>query len=133
MKISSIDRDKLAKTGEEYLSLLAAESDFLVRNEDDIRQLRDSGANALAQLPQRDFDAFLGSLKFKKNGVAHGSYRPLMFTLTISEIFEIFAYFGMAPEYALRTLEYECAGGACSFSFWNFCASNCAPVIEPSE
>ena len=58
--------------------------------------------------------------------MAGGCYKPLMYTLTLSEIFDVFAHFGMSME--LFTQEdsescLECKSPGCSFSFWDFCAS----------
>jgi hypothetical protein len=137
MRISPINESKLATSGQEYLYLLASDADWIVRTADDIRQLREANAGPLGKLTQYEFDEFVSSLLFGGGGVASGSYKPLMASLTITEIFEIFARFGMSRDYALRTLEYECvlqpgAGHAdCEFSFWSFCASNCDIVIFP--
>jgi hypothetical protein len=131
MKIAPIDQTKLAKTGDEYLALLASNADWIVRTADDVRLLRWTGKGALAKVPSDDFHAFLGSLEFKRGGVAHGSYRPLMASLTITEIFEVLSYFGMGRGYAIRILEYSCTGGDCSFDFWGFCSSAC--TLAPSR
>jgi hypothetical protein len=51
----------------------------------------------------------------------------LMAVLTLTDIFEVFEHFGMSRELFLgeRTLEYECTGGGCKFSFWSLCTSLC--------
>jgi len=137
MRIATPEESKLAKTGQEYLALITSDADWIVRTADDLRQLRDSKVGALGKLTQYEFDTFVSSLLFGGGGVASGSYKPLMSSLTITEIFEVFEYFGMSREYGLRILEAKCvlpegAGHAdCEFEFWSFCASNCDIVIFP--
>lgn len=126
MKIAAIERSSLAKTGPEYLDLIASDADWIARTVDDVRQLRVAGEGAFAKLPEDDFNAFLASLEFKGGGVAHGYYKPLMSSLTLEEIFEVFARFGISPEYTLRIHENKCSGGSCVYEFWSFCASNCS-------
>ena len=128
MKIEPIDRSRLAKTGQEYLYLLDSDADWIARTADDVKQLRTAGEGAFAKLPERDFNAFLSSLEFKGGGVAHGYYRPLMFSLTLSEIFEVFERSGMSQGYARETQEAKCDGGQCTFDFWSFCSSSCGHV-----
>jgi hypothetical protein len=131
VKISPIDQSKLAKTGQEYLYLLASDADWIAPTADDVKQLRAAGNNAFAKLPERDFDAFHASLEFKRGGIAHGYYRPLMFSLTLTEVFEVFAYFGMSINYANETQEAKCIAGQCKFEFWSFCTSSCVQAKEP--
>ena len=69
MKIAAIEQSKLAKTGQEYLDLLASDTDWIARTVDDVRQLRVAGDGAFAKLPEDDFYAFLASLEFKGGGV----------------------------------------------------------------
>jgi hypothetical protein len=128
MKIASIDKSRLAKTDQELRDLAASEADWFVRTADDVRQLRDARDNVFAKLPETDFLAFLASLRFKNDGVAGGCYKPLMSTLTLPDIFEVFAHFGMSMELFTRDdtnscLECKCPD--CSFSFWDFCSSLC--------
>jgi hypothetical protein len=127
MNLESIKQRKdfrLARNGEDYLALLDSNADWIVRSKDDLLLLRRSEEGPLYKLSDKDFTAFVESLEFKRGGVAHGNYKPLM-ALTLTEIFQVFEYFGMDKEYVLRTHEYECAGGGCSFSFWSFCSSAC--------
>jgi hypothetical protein len=124
MKVNAIDKSKLAKTGQEYRDLLASDADWIVRSADDLLQFRGAGGNAHARVAERDFQAFVDGLEFKDGGVVTGSYRPLMASLTISEIFEVFESFGMDRQLANDTLEAKC-GPPCEFDFWSFCASNC--------
>ena len=129
MKILAIDQSNLAKSGEEYLALLASEADWIARTADDVRQLRQGDKGPLAKLSEDDFTAFLASLEFKRGGVAHGYYKPLMAALTITEIFQVFDRFGMNRDYTLSTLEAKCEGAECVFDFWSFCTRNCIPTI----
>lgn len=140
MKITDVDESKLARTGDEYRTLVASDADWLVRRVDDLVALRAAGWEPLAKLAQPDFDAFAASLVYGGRGIAGGSYQPLMSALTITEIFAIFARFGWSSAYALRILEAKCEqtpdmGHAdCTFSFWSFCASTCGDevVVFPS-
>lgn len=127
MKISEIDKSQLAKTGEEFRKLAATSPDWVVRSVDDLRQLRDSEQKTvLSRVPRTDFEAFVGSLKFGSGDVlASACYKPLMSTLSLGEIFEVFEHFGMHREYTLRTLEEICTGGGCKFDFWSLCTSTC--------
>jgi hypothetical protein len=133
MNISTIDKSKLARTDQELVELAASDADWLARTSDDVRQLRGHVGNVFARLPEPDFRAFLSSLKFKNGGVAGGCYKPLMNTLTLSEIFEVFGHFGMSMQ--LFTDEatdscMECACPDCHFSFWDFCSSLCAATVK---
>lgn len=123
MNIGQINPANLAKTHEEYASLLASDADWMVRSVEDVKQLRRAGQGAFAIVPERDFDAFISGLAFNQGGgLAGAHYRPLMHSLTLSEIFEVFAHFGISQELLGRTLEYRPAGGGdCEFSFWDIC------------
>lgn len=126
MKVGPIDKSRLAKTDQELRRLAASDADWFVRTADDLRQVREAGDNALAKLPENEFLAFVASLRFGNGGVAGGSYKPLMYTLTLTEIFEVFAHFGMSMELFIRDEEescLECKSPGCSFSFWDFCSS----------
>lgn len=128
MNLQAIDQRKkfrLARNGEEYLALLTSDADWIVRSADDMRQARLSSMNPLAKLSESDFAAFVDSLEFKNGGVAHGYYKPLMATLSLSEVFEVFEQFGMDRQYTLQIHEYACASSSCTFSFWSFCSSAC--------
>ena len=133
METGSMDKSRLAKTDQELRDLVASEADWFVRTADDVRQLRAAGDNVLAKLPETEFLAFLASLRFANGGVAGGCYRPLMSTLTLSEIFQVFAHFGMSIELFTRDENdscLECKCPNCSFSFWDFCSSLCVDKSE---
>ena len=135
MKIAPIDKSRLARTDQELRDLAASKADWFARTADDLRYLRDSRNNVFAKLPETDFRAFLASLRFNNGGVAGGCYKPLMSTLTLTEIFEVFAHLGMSMELFTRddtTSCIECKCPGCTFSFWDFCSSLCGPVVvEP--
>ena len=133
MTNAPIDKSKLAKNDQEHLDLLSSDADWIIRTPDDLRQLRATNEGPLAKLPEEEFQAFVDGLEFKADGVGGGSYRELMSSLTMSEIFEIFERFGMDREYALYNHEYTCVNGSLEFSFWRFCSSTChAVVVEPA-
>jgi hypothetical protein len=128
VKIAKIEESKLARTGQQYLDLIASDADWIVRSPDDLRQLRRSDEDPLAKLTDYDFETFESSLLFGGGGVAHGNYKPLMSALTLTDIFQVFARFGMSRDYVAEVQEAKCVGGVCEFSFWNFCAANCSQV-----
>lgn len=128
MTIAPIDKTRVASTGEEYLALIASDATWLARSADDVRRLRATGP--LAKLSDYDFATFVSSLRFKDGGVMTGTYKPLMSSLAITEIFDVFERFGIAREYLPRLLEFECVGGSCTFHFWYFCASNCGTHVD---
>jgi hypothetical protein len=133
MKIGSIDKSQLARTDQELLDLVASDADWFVRTADDVRELRAAGDNPFARLPENEFLAFLATLRFKNGGVSGGSYKPLMYTLTLSDIFEVFAHLGMSMELFTREENdscLECICPNCDFSFWDFCSSLCAATTE---
>ena len=126
MNISTIDKSKLAKTDQDLRQLVASDADWFARTSEDVRQLRGEAGTVFAKLPEPDFEAFLSTLKFNNGAVAGGCYKPLMNTLTLSDIFEVFAHFGMSMQ--LFTDEatdscLECKSPNCDFSFWDFCSS----------
>lgn len=133
MKTNAIDADALAETGAEFRALIASDADWIVRSQEDLHEFRDAGNNAHARVSDRDFHAFADSLEFKDGGVVTGSYRPLMASLTISEIFEVLESFGMSRRLSLETLENKCENGAWVFDFWSFCSSNCGSHIEGED
>jgi len=139
MKIAALEEAKFAKTGQEYLDLIVSDAEWIARTADDLRQLRDAKVGAFGKLTQYEFDTFASSLRFRGGGVVSGSYKPLMSSLTLTEIFEIFGRFGMSREYVVRILEAKClegeghGPGKCEFEFWSFCASNCGIVVLPPE
>ena len=133
MNIQTIDKSKLATTDQELLDLVASDADWFVRTDEDVRQLRAAGDNPFAKLPENEFLAFLATLRFENGGVSGGSYKPLMYTLMLSEIFEVFAHFGMSMELFTRednTSCLECICPNCDFSFWDFCSSLCSATTE---
>ncbi len=130
MKIGSIDKSALATTHQEYIALVESDADWIARSADDVRELREAGYGPLTKLPEADFRAFVTSLKFAGGGVVTGSYRPLMATLTLTDIFEVFERFGMSQELFLRDHEYACTGTGCEFSFWDFCSSLCGHATK---
>lgn len=134
MKMEPIDQARLAKTGDEYLALLLSDADWIARTPDDLRALRATGQGPLAKLPENDFREFLEGLQFKAGGVGGGYYKPLMSSLALTEIYEVFERFGMSRGYALETHDSRCVGGTtCEFSFFSFCPSSvCTHVVEQS-
>jgi hypothetical protein len=134
MDVEKFERTKLARTAGEYLNLVSSDADWIARTEEDVRTLRGS-LEPLRRLPDADFEEFLAGLGYAAGGVACGSYKILMSTCTISEIFDIFERFGMDRSYALHTLEAACVqtpdmGHAeCQFSFWSFCSSLCGKEV----
>jgi hypothetical protein len=125
VRIEAIDRAKLAKTDQEYLELILSDADWIVRTPDDLRALRDTGQDPLSKLPDNDFREFVDGLTFKAGGVGGGSYKPLMYSLALTEIYEVFERFGMSRQYALETHDSECIGGVrCEFSFFSFCPTS---------
>jgi len=136
MNIAPMDKSRLAETDQELRDLAATEADWFARTADDVKQLREAGDNPFAKLPESDFNAFLASLRFASGGVSGGSYKPLMNTLTLPDIIDVFAHFGMSMELFTRDankscLECKCPG--CSFSFWDFCSSLCPAEKLPSQ
>jgi hypothetical protein len=125
MRANAIDKSKLAKTDQEFRDLVASDADWIVRSADDLLQFRTAGNNAHAKVAERDYQAFADSLEFRDGGVVTGSYKPLMASLTISEIFDVFESFGMDRGLALETQEAKCVNGSCEFDFWSFCSSLC--------
>jgi hypothetical protein len=126
MRANAIDKSKLAKTGQEFRDLAASDADWIVRSAEDLMQFRAAGDNAHSRVAERDYQAFVDGLEFRNGGVVTGSYRPLMASLTISEIFDVFESFGMDRGLALETQEAKCVGSTCEFSFWSFCSSLCS-------
>src|ERR1700712_903234 len=98
MKIEKVIQTRLARTDKQLQQLVGGNADWFVRSVEDVWQLREARGTAFARLPEPDFLAFVASLQFKNGGVAGGCYKPLMNTLRLPEIFEIFAHFGMSME-----------------------------------
>lgn len=136
MNITTIDKSKLARTDKDLLDLAASDADWFARTSDDVRQLRKEPGTVFAKLPEPDFRAFLSTLKFNGGGVAGGCYKPLMNTLTLTEIFEVFNHFGMGMELFVDDSTdscLECACPDCHFSFWDFCTSLCPATTKSEE
>jgi len=132
MQITQIDKSRLAKTAQELRSLASSDADWFARTPDDVRQLRQAGNNPFARLPETDFSAFLSTLTFENGGLAGGCYKPLMNTLMLTEIFEVFAHFGLSMELFTRDDSggcLECKPSDCSFSFWDICTG--LATVEP--
>ncbi|GAA3467115.1 hypothetical protein [Nonomuraea roseola] len=124
MRIAPIDKSKLAKSDQEYKELAASDADWIIRSVEDLNYLRENDKDGVfAKLPEPDFKAFANSLIFKQGANAGGTYKFLMPSLTLTEIFEVFEHFGMAREYFSETLEEKCTAAGCKFSFWDYCSS----------
>lgn len=131
MNIANINKSKLANDEDEFKSLVASDADWILRSPEDVMLLRKHEGSPLSKLPQTDFDEFLASLTFSQGGVSGGSYRPLMASLTINEIFDVFASFGMGMEFALRNQEEKCENGRCVWSWGSFCSHiTCIPQVK---
>ena len=130
MNIESIDKTKLATSGEEYRALVGSDADWIARSADDVWQVREAGHGPFVKMPEADLRAFMASLQFESGGLSTGSYRPLMASLTLTDIFEVFERFGMSRGYFLETHEAKCEGSTCSFDFWSFCSSVCGSSVK---
>lgn len=129
MKIGKLDRSKLAKNGKEFLDLVASDTDEIARTADDVRQLHEAKQGAFAKLSEDEFNEFLASLQFNEKGVVTGSYKPLMSSLALSEVFEVFENFGIDRDYLTNeTHDSACVNGQCEFAFFSFCSSLCSTV-----
>jgi hypothetical protein len=138
MNTRPIHKSELATSHEEFRELVEGDADWIARSADDVRQLRETGYGPLVKLPEADFRAFLASLEFEGGAVSTGSYRPLMATLSLTDIFEVFERFGMSRELALEDQESACVGGTCEWSWGSFCSHiTCGshttePTTEPT-
>ncbi len=109
MQIGPIDKSKLAKTNDEFLELVKTDVDWIARSADDVRQLREAEFGPFGKiLPEEDFREFVASLDFHQGGLLTGSYKPLMRSLSLSELFEVFECFGMSQELFLSVRDREC-------------------------
>jgi hypothetical protein len=135
MRIVKSDHSKLARTDQQLRDLAASDADWFVRSVEDVNQLRETDDHPLAKLPAEDFRAFVDGLVFRKGGVAGGTYKPLMNTLNLPGIVEVFASLGMHMELfsdEANSSCQECAcspQGTCDFDFWSFCSSLCQPQV----
>jgi hypothetical protein len=127
MNVTSVmqSTNQLAKTGDEYVKLLGSKADWIVRSKEDFTALRQSGKGPMCKLTEADFAAFIGSLKFNGGGVAHCNYKPLMGTLALTEVFQVFGYMGMAPAYVMEAVEHSCIRDICTDELHSMCASTC--------
>jgi hypothetical protein len=124
MQTSTIDKSRLAKTVAEYHQLLASEAKWMARTAKDVQQLRNTPP--FSKLSDKDFQAFVDGLVFGRGGIVGASYKPLMNTLTITEIYDAFAHLGISVDLATRTLEFRASGSGCEFSFWSICLNTTA-------
>jgi hypothetical protein len=108
MQIGAIDKSKLATTDDEFKELVESDVDWIARSADDVRQLREAQYGPFGKLPEDDFREFVDSLEFNGGGVTTGSYRPLMGSLTLTELFEVFECFGMSQELFSSGKESKC-------------------------
>jgi hypothetical protein len=125
MQIGSIDKSNLAKTDDEFLRLVQSDADWIARSADDVRELRQAEFGPFAKLPEDDFREFLASLEFNRGGLSTGSYKPLMGSLALTELFEVFECFGMSQQLFLDGREHRCEDGVCTFSLFSFCSIFC--------
>lgn len=124
MNVQPIDKSRLAKNGYDYLQLVKGDADWIVRTAQDLRDLRSLQDGPLAKLPDIDFEAFVSGLEFKLGGVGGGTYKPLMAHLSLSEIYQVFARFGMSEEYARETHDAKCVSNQCETTIFSFCPSS---------
>lgn len=101
-----LNKDKLAKTGEEYLLLLSSTEDWIIRSLNDLNKIRHDAP--FLNLSDKDFNDFSESLIFKNGGLAHANYGSLMNSLSLSEIFSVFEHFGMSPSLFVIYLDKIC-------------------------
>jgi|ERR1700730_4113620 hypothetical protein len=128
-------RTKLPKTEKEWLVLLASDKKGIVRTAKDWDALVKSKKNPLARLPKRAVETFTKSLMFKKDGLAHADYSPIVDKLTYPEFKKVWEAFGLSMSLFADYEGYKCASrGDCQT--WNdhICTSNCKTVLpgDPS-
>jgi hypothetical protein len=133
MQIGWIDKPNLAKTDDEFKALVESDVDWIARSADDVRELREAQYGPFGKLPEDDFREFVDSLKFNGGGVSTGSYRPLMGSLTLTELFEVFECFGMSQELFLSRRDHECVNqgtenAECRPNPFDFCSPACQPI-----
>jgi hypothetical protein len=133
MQIGPIDKSNLATTDDEFKALVESDVDWIARSADDVRELREAQYGPFGKLPEDDFQEFVDSLKFNGGGVATGSYRPLMSSLTLTELFEVFECFGMSQELSLEAKEQICVNhgtenAECVSRVFHFCVVSCQPI-----
>lgn len=126
MKVQALNKNLLAKNDNDYLALLASNADWLVRTPSDLTTLRAANIGPIAKLSQTSFDEFTGSLKFSQGGLGHANYKPLMKDLSLTEVFDVFAHFGLSPGVLLDHADKKCASpGTCTSSMFDICTSSC--------
>ena len=132
MQIGSIDKSNLATTDDEFKELVESDADWFARSADDVRELREAQYGPFGKLPEDDFREFVDSLEFNGGGVATGSYKPLMGSLTLTELFEVFECFGMSQELFSSGSDKTCVDretedAHCERSPFDFCIA-CFPI-----
>ncbi len=126
MNIQPLDKAKLAKSAQGYLDLLASDADWFARTADDVHALRAGGVGPFIKLPEADFQEFVASLTFSQGGLGHASYKPLMGSLSLTEISAVFAHFGIDPIHLLDYQDMKCTGShSCSTQYFSVCTSSC--------
>jgi hypothetical protein len=136
MQIGSVDKSNLAKTDGEFLELVKSDVDWIARSADDMWQLRDAEFGPFGKLPEDDFREFVASLEFNGGGVSTGSYRPLMRSLSLTELFEVFECFGMHQGLFLGGRDHKCVhleppeGSNCEFTWGYFCTPACEGIFN---
>ena len=125
MQIGWIDKSNLAKTDDEFLELVKSDVDWIERSADDVMQLRQADFGPFGKLPEDDFHEFVESLEFNGGGVVTGSYRPLMSSRSLTELFEVFECFGMSEALFLSGRDHKCVNqgtenAECRSSPFNF-------------
>jgi hypothetical protein len=133
MQVGSIDKSKLAKTDDEFKELVESDVDWIARSADDVRQLREAQYGPFGKLPEDDFREFVDSLEFNGGGVATGSYKPLMGSLTLTELLEVFECFGMSQELSFAARDQRCfnlgtENAECRPDPFDFCTQGCQPT-----
>ncbi|QJU56491.1 hypothetical protein HL653_00655 [Sphingomonas sp. AP4-R1] len=137
MKISKIERSKLANSGDTYKALLASDADWFVRTADDLRQLRtEDKEGGLAKLSDDVFERFVASCTFANGGIAGGKTAILTTELGLKSIFEIFNRFGADDVLILSWQERDCDPNThhCTWDFTSFCSdTTCKPIIVAAD
>ncbi|SSV52240.1 hypothetical protein [Acinetobacter nosocomialis] len=126
MNIQKINSSLLANTNEEYLALLASDADWFIRSIEDINNLKVAKIEPFTKLSEVNFEKFVKSLTFSQGGLGHANYQPLMEELTLTEIFNIFSYFGLGIIKVLDYADMRCSGpSTCVSQNFSICTSSC--------
>jgi hypothetical protein len=133
MQIGPIDKSKLAKTDDEFQELVKSDVDWIARSADDVSQLREAQYGPFGKLPEDDFREFVDSLVFDRGGVVTGSYKPLMGSLSLTELFEVFECFGMSQELfssgkESKSVNRGTENARCEPAVFRFCTISCVPI-----